>query len=264
MPYKKIPKNSKNKRPSFPFYPADWRGDLKLQFCSFGAKGLWMDLMCIMHDSDKYGYLLIDGEKPTDEDLAFLFRVDIEIFRKYFLEIKDKKIIKKNNEGIYYSKRLVNDFKLRELSKKYGKLGGNPKLKGVKDRVIPPGYPSSEKEIEIEDEIENEPVIEIYKQEEFEKIYRAYPGNRRGIYIDCLEIYKNSVRNEEILNQFKKAINNYNGSEEFKNKRIMNFDKFLLQWENWVEHKNTGSDPNLLIKTEKELRAKIKARDNAK
>lgn len=153
---KKIPKNSKNKIPSFSFYPADWRGDLKLQLCSLDVKGLWIELMCIMHDSDIYGYLLIDGQKPTEEDLSFLLRIDINIFKKCFSKLKNRKIIKVNNEGIYYSKRMVNDFRLKELSKQYGKLGGNPKLKSVKGRVNLPlkKKKKDEKEREIEKEKE--------------------------------------------------------------------------------------------------------------
>lgn len=147
---KKIPKNSKNKAPSFSFYPADWRGDLKLQLCSLETKGLWIELMCIMHDSDKYGYLLIDGKKPTEEELAFLLRIDIEKFKKCFLELKDREVIKVNDEGFYYSKRMVNDFKLKQLSKEYGKLGGNPKLKGVKGTVNPPLKKKKKYEVEIE------------------------------------------------------------------------------------------------------------------
>lgn len=45
------------KRPSFQFYPADWRGNAKLRRCSESARGAWVDLMCVFHDSDEYGVL---------------------------------------------------------------------------------------------------------------------------------------------------------------------------------------------------------------
>jgi len=43
------------KRPSFQFYPADWRNNAKLRRCSEGARGAWVDVLCALHDSDEYG-----------------------------------------------------------------------------------------------------------------------------------------------------------------------------------------------------------------
>src|SRR5262245_13474156 len=43
------------KRPSFQFYPADWRNNAKLRRCSEAARGAWMDVLCLLHDSDEYG-----------------------------------------------------------------------------------------------------------------------------------------------------------------------------------------------------------------
>lgn len=45
------------KRPSFQFYPADWRNNAKLRRCSWEARGVWIEVMGLMHDSDKYGVL---------------------------------------------------------------------------------------------------------------------------------------------------------------------------------------------------------------
>lgn len=44
-------------RPAFQFYPADWRKNANLRRCSLEARGAWMDLLCILHDSDEYGVL---------------------------------------------------------------------------------------------------------------------------------------------------------------------------------------------------------------
>ena len=43
------------KRPSFQFYPADWRSNTNLRRCSLAARGAWVDVMCVLHDSDEYG-----------------------------------------------------------------------------------------------------------------------------------------------------------------------------------------------------------------
>lgn len=46
-----------SKRPAFQFYPADWRNNANLRRCSEAARGAWMDVLCLLHDSDEYGVL---------------------------------------------------------------------------------------------------------------------------------------------------------------------------------------------------------------
>ena len=44
------------KRPAFMFYPKDWRNNAKLRRCSAAARGVWMDVLCLLHDSEEdYG-----------------------------------------------------------------------------------------------------------------------------------------------------------------------------------------------------------------
>lgn len=45
------------RRPSFQFYPADWLGNTNLRRCTHAEKGVWVDVMCLMHDSGEYGLL---------------------------------------------------------------------------------------------------------------------------------------------------------------------------------------------------------------
>lgn len=43
------------KRPSFQFYPADWQGNSNLRRCTHEEKGIWLDVMCLLHDQEEYG-----------------------------------------------------------------------------------------------------------------------------------------------------------------------------------------------------------------
>lgn len=43
------------KRPSFQFYPGDWKLNANLRRCSEAARGAWMDILCVLHDEDEYG-----------------------------------------------------------------------------------------------------------------------------------------------------------------------------------------------------------------
>jgi len=43
--------------PSFQFYPGDWRKNAKLRRCSHAERGIWLEVLCLMHDTDEYGVL---------------------------------------------------------------------------------------------------------------------------------------------------------------------------------------------------------------
>lgn len=43
------------KRPSFQFYPADWSANSNLRRCTHEEKGIWIDVMCLLHDQEEYG-----------------------------------------------------------------------------------------------------------------------------------------------------------------------------------------------------------------
>lgn len=45
------------KRPAFQFYPRDWSGNKNLRRCTFAERGIWMDVLCLLHDSEDYGVL---------------------------------------------------------------------------------------------------------------------------------------------------------------------------------------------------------------
>lgn len=43
------------KKPSFQFYPGDWLKDPSLRSCSPATRGIWMDLLCAIHEKDTCG-----------------------------------------------------------------------------------------------------------------------------------------------------------------------------------------------------------------
>jgi hypothetical protein len=45
------------KRPSFQFYPGDWCANPNLKRCTFAERGIWLEVMCLMHDQEPYGVL---------------------------------------------------------------------------------------------------------------------------------------------------------------------------------------------------------------
>lgn len=78
------------KRPSFQFYPADWRSNAKLRRCSEAARGAWMDVLCVLHDSEEYGVL-----RWPLRDIAQAAGVKPKLLQ----ELVDKDVLKGADEG---------------------------------------------------------------------------------------------------------------------------------------------------------------------
>ncbi len=131
--------------PWMKFYPSDWIGSVRLRSVSLEARGLWIDMLCIMHSGEPYGHLTVAG-KPLDlKQLSRMVGVTFSRIKKLISELESAEILLKNSEGIFYSKRMVEDGRKKYKAKEYGKLGGNPGVKKgakrVKGRVNPPPKP---------------------------------------------------------------------------------------------------------------------------
>jgi hypothetical protein len=121
------------KNPWFKFYPQDWRGDPKLRICSLGARGLWIEMCAVMHESDPYGHLTINDKQITDAQLSAVVGGDVGTVSTLLNELEDAGVFSRNRKGIIYSRRMVNDNKKAKTARKNGKSGGNPSLSKQRD-----------------------------------------------------------------------------------------------------------------------------------
>ncbi len=117
------------------FYPADWRSDPMLRICSLSARGLWLEMIALMHEASPYGHLLIGGKAPTEKQLATLVGADLAALRSSMDELNSAGVFSVNEDGVVFSRRMVRDFDKASADKANGKKGGNPKVKG---QVNPP------------------------------------------------------------------------------------------------------------------------------
>jgi hypothetical protein len=112
------------------FYPADWRADAMLRLCSIGARGLWAEMMCIMHDAERYGSLLVNGRRIDKKQLAGLAGVSEKECTTLLFELEGNGVFSRDDDGTIYSRRMRRDFEKAIKDKENGKVGGNPRLKG--------------------------------------------------------------------------------------------------------------------------------------
>jgi hypothetical protein len=116
------------KRPAFQVYPADWRKDSALQACSPIARGLWWELVCVMHECQPYGHLTINGKAASEAQGAALVHYPIGLYRKALAELEEAGVPSRTASGILFSRRMVRDERIRNSRAEGGKLGGNPAL----------------------------------------------------------------------------------------------------------------------------------------
>lgn len=119
------------KRPAFQFYPADWRKDASLQSCSIAARGLWVEMMCIMHECSPYGHLCVNGKAMNEGQLARLVGLSGKECSKILAELDGAGVLSKLDDGTIYSRRMVRDEELRKVRAEGGKSGGIHGHKGA-------------------------------------------------------------------------------------------------------------------------------------
>lgn len=125
------------KRPAFQFYPADWRKDVELRSCTLEARGFWVDLLCVAHECDPYGYLVVNGKPLTAAQMAGFVGATPPQAKRLLAELVSNGVARVGENGVIYSKRMVDDERLRVLRAEAGKLGGNPNLLNQKDNQKP-------------------------------------------------------------------------------------------------------------------------------
>lgn len=118
-----------SKLPAFQFYTGDWMKDPLLRCVSHCARGLWIDMLCLMHESDRRGFLqLPNGEPMSEVHIARMTGIPPEEVSRLLTELDSSGVYSRTERGTIYSRRMARDESKRVKCKEAGKLGGNPKL----------------------------------------------------------------------------------------------------------------------------------------
>lgn len=118
----------KAKLPSFQFYPGDWRKDPDLSRCSKAAKGVWIDMLCLMFECEDRGVFATGGEPWTDEEIAAAIGGDTGANLACIDELLRKGVARRNDSGAIFSRRLVRDEQKRRARVQSGQAGGKASL----------------------------------------------------------------------------------------------------------------------------------------
>lgn len=125
-------------QPYIRFFGSDWRSDPSLRLCSLAARGLWIDMISLMMESKCFGFLLVNDQIPSVEQIASLINSSPREVRKAIAELEQNGVFSRSEDGAIFSRRLVKDHEKQIQAKEYGTRGGNPTLKGKQNRRVNP------------------------------------------------------------------------------------------------------------------------------
>lgn len=119
---------ARGKAPWMKFYPSDWRSDPKVRMCSMAARGLWVEMLALMHEAAPRGHLIVSGQRPTDTQLSVLTGCPTDHLPDLLGELESAGVFSRTSKGVIYSRRMTRDEKKAQKARKNGQYGGNPTL----------------------------------------------------------------------------------------------------------------------------------------
>ena len=127
------------KQPWLKFFPSDWRADPALRMCSLAARGLWIEMLCLMHEARPHGSLLVNGKPVTAAQLANLVGAGVAEVEGFLAELEEAGVFSRDADGALYSRRMRRDEERAAANRVNGRAGGNPSLKAGVNPAVNPG-----------------------------------------------------------------------------------------------------------------------------
>ena len=118
----------KGKLPAFQFYPGDWLKDPELRSVSAAARGLYIDIICVLFESKTKYKLDIPSQMNEATVVSRRTGVPKKQVERLLKELEIAGVLVRDEKGVIYSKRMKRDEELRKIRREAGKLGGNPNL----------------------------------------------------------------------------------------------------------------------------------------
>lgn len=129
---------SDKRAPWMKFYGADWRANAQLRMCSLAARGLWIEMLCLAHEAEPYGHVLIAGRVPSAAQLAIQVGALPREVEKLIAELEAAGVFDRSHAGAVVSRRMVRDREKAERDSANGRGGGNPRLKPKDNEGVNP------------------------------------------------------------------------------------------------------------------------------
>lgn len=225
------------KEPSFQYYPKDWRADAVFG-CSIAARGLWHEMMNMMHTGERYGYLSINDLPIPDESIARYCGVSLAEYQILLPELERAGVPRRTSDGIIFCKRMVEDAKQRA---EWRKQKHNQRVK-----AIPQSCPKDVRAMSAPSPSPSPPPIPIQKKEkkespaksaglsqDFLAFWDAYP--RKLAKQDAIRAWAHSSCGGH-LDEILSSLKSWNATEQWKKAEFIPYPATWLNGLRWKEN----------------------------
>ncbi|OUI98909.1 winged helix-turn-helix domain-containing protein [Acetobacter cibinongensis] len=110
------------------FWWQDHEQDAALRLCSLAAQGLWVRLLCLMHEAEPYGHLCLNGQALSARQIGLMVGVSDRQVVRLVQELRQANVFSTTPSGCIFSRRLVRDRAASDQGAAWGRTGGNPSL----------------------------------------------------------------------------------------------------------------------------------------
>lgn len=117
---------TQTKAPALQRYPGDWQRDTALRPCSLAARGLWAEMLFIMHNGEPRGVMRA-GERRLDSTETIARMVGTspdENVAGLLAELETAGVFSRDADGTIFSRRMVRDTELARKRSEAGTKGG--------------------------------------------------------------------------------------------------------------------------------------------
>lgn len=125
------------------FWPQDWQRDPALRSCGIAARGLWIDLLCIMHEGEPYGHLTVNGRAMTVRQVGTISGIGEKEAGKLLAELEEAGVFSRAQDGTIYSRRMVRDSERSQQGRDYVSKRGGPWAPNTPPNRSPTSGPTS-------------------------------------------------------------------------------------------------------------------------
>lgn len=190
------------------FWPADWSRDPALRMCGLAARGLWIELIGLMHEANPYGHLLVNGRPISAKQIAAIVGSSPDEVSDLLAELEEAGVFSRTDEGVIFSRRMIRDHDRAEdgreaVKRRWAKKGGtvtpggtpntppnrSPNTDPNRESRRVPNSLEAEAEAEREGVLRTPPRARACKEDPlFAEFYAAYP--RKDQPDDALKAYQ--------------------------------------------------------------------------
>jgi len=112
-----------DKLPAMPFFIGDWKKDPAIGLLNLAERGLWLEILFLMWESEERGRLMVNGLPLGPEELAKILGQNLPEVCQAFARLESLKVFGRDEAGVVVSRRLLRQKQISSIRMKAGKKG---------------------------------------------------------------------------------------------------------------------------------------------